>query len=140
MKKIFRMQYEPCLGTCYAYDQELMKQLFLLQSQPDKFNDLLNNLNYIHDKSCGNLNLGFILDYDENMFIGTFLYDTQSQSFIGKDLNDVYNKFKILIDLYYGQNKTVKTFKDSCDYGRDDNIIEWTKEQINKYLFNENMI
>lgn len=140
MKKIFRMQYEPCLGTCYQYDKELMSQFLKLSNEePTKLNDLLTNLEYIHDKTCGNKDLGFILDYDEGLMIGTFISPTGSQSFVGKTINEVYIKFRTLIDWHYKQNPQTTAEPENCDHGRDDNIIEWTLEQLNKHKQSEGL-
>lgn len=131
MKKIFRMQYEPCLGTCYEYDDILMEEFRKLRTQPDKLKSLLEDLNFIHEKSCGNSTLGFILDYDEQTFIGSFLYDGMSHAFVGKNINEVYSKFKDLINLYYLDNPETEVHKHECDHGRDDNIISWTLDKAN---------
>lgn len=128
MKKIFRMQYEPCLGTCYEYDDILMGEIHKLKKDKNKLNKLLNCLNYIHDKTCGDKEVGFLLDYDENQFIGTFIYPKGSHPFIAKDLVVCYEKFVKLIDWYYKEH-IVNVDKQVCDHGRDDNIITFTLEK-----------
>lgn len=128
MKKIFRMQYEPCLGTCYEYDSILMQEINKLKQDKNKLNRFLKCLDYIHDKTCGDEKVGFLLDYDEGQFIGTFIYPKGSSPFIAIDLIICYEKFVNLIDWYYETN-SVDTNKKTCDHGRDNNIVQFTLEK-----------
>lgn len=128
MKKIFRMQYEPCLGTCYEYDDILMDEINKLKKDKKQLDVFLKCLDYIHDKTCGDIEVGFLLDYDEKQFIGTFFYPQGCSPFIAKNLVTCYEKFVKLIDWYYTEN-TVKVNKEVCNHGRENNIIQFTLEK-----------
>lgn len=132
MKKIFRMQYEECLGTCYCYDDIFKLELSRLKNDKD-FNILLDNLDYIHGNSCGDREIGFHIDYDENLFIGTFLYHGKTHSFVANGLMKLYEKFKNLME-NYSNTEEYRQYsnkdKSACDHGRDENIKEFTLAMI----------
>lgn len=134
MKKIFRLQYEPCLGTCYEYDGILWDQFNKLDAHD--FNKLIDHLKYIHDETCGLPDLGFILDYDDGLFVGTFIYQKGSQAFVGKTIVDVFNKFQVLLD-WYKENNEVKANKSICDHGREENLFQFTLNCMNEHSLGE---
>lgn len=128
MKKIFRMQYEPCLGTCYAYDDILMLEINKLKSNKTKLNKLLQCLEFIHDKTCGNKDIGFTLDYDEGLFLGVFLTPNNTQAFCSYSLVGCYEKFVKILSWYLELN-IIENNKEVCDHGREANIVSFTLEK-----------
>lgn len=70
MRKLFRMQYEPCNGDCYAYDDILP----LDGLTPQQLKSVMDKLVECHRPLCGNANLRYGLDLDEqrHVFIGSF--------------------------------------------------------------------
>lgn len=133
MKKIFRMQYEPCLGTCYAYDDILMLEINKLKENKKDLNKLLKCLESIHDRTCGNTEIGFTLDYDENMFIGTFVSPDNTQSFCSPSLIGCYEKFVQILN-WYSETHNIYKDKSVCDHGREENIVKFTLEKAGLYL------
>lgn len=63
MRKLFRMQYEPCTGRCYAYSDVMRIHTLGLTTQTAV--QFLERLVKIHEPSCGDANIQFRLDADE---------------------------------------------------------------------------
>ena len=73
MRKIFRMKYEPCSGTCY-YTHEVVN-LTQLANDKGALKHLLMRMVAAHEPLCGNENIAYGVDYDESskIFIASFL-------------------------------------------------------------------
>jgi len=71
MKKLFRMAYESCSGSCYAYS-DVMK-IHTLGLDAAGAAEFLKRLAAMHAPSCGNINIQFRLDHDEklNVFVAS---------------------------------------------------------------------
>lgn len=72
MRKIFRMQYEPCNGDCYAWDDVL--PLVDVEGDIKHLKELMDKFILAHNPLCGNINLRYGIDFDEQsrLFIGSF--------------------------------------------------------------------
>lgn len=69
MRKLFRMKYESCNGQCYA-DEDVMK-IHSLGLDVEGAATFLRRLLAMHEPSCGNPQISFSLDVDDDS--GTYV-------------------------------------------------------------------
>lgn len=69
MRKLFRMKYESCNGQCYA-DEDVMK-IHNLGLDVEGAATFLRRLLAMHEPSCGNPQISFSLDVDDD--VGTYV-------------------------------------------------------------------
>lgn len=69
MRKLFRMKYESCNGQCYA-DEDVMK-IHNLGLDVEGAATFLRRLLAMHEPSCGNPQISFSLDVDDDS--GTYV-------------------------------------------------------------------
>lgn len=81
MRKLFRMKYESCNGQCYA-DEDVMK-IHNLGLDVEGAATFLRRLLAMHEPSCGNPQISFSLDVDDN----TVTYVAAMQRYGALDLH-----------------------------------------------------
>ena len=143
MRKIFRMQYEPCNGDCYAWDGDDDNDsgsdsdgddtlpLGPLRSDPVRLKRIMDKLVAMHQELCGNVNLRYGIDLDEEnkLYIGSFWHYGKLELFTHKNL---YVLVEIMADYvlafyqtdaYKEESKHDKGLgHDVCHYGEDDDL------------------
>jgi len=92
MRKLFRMKYESCNGQCYAWSDVMKIHTLGLDIQGAAV--FLRRLLAIHEPSCGNANLAFRLDADEEhgLFVASFQRYGALDLFGGKTPLEALNK------------------------------------------------
>lgn len=65
MRKMFRMKYESCSGRCYEHSDVMRIRTLGLDAQGAA--TFLRRLLSIHEPSCGNAEIAFRLDLDEDL-------------------------------------------------------------------------
>lgn len=136
MKKVFRMQYEPCNGDCYAHGQEFFKLMKSLLDDEAKFKTLTEKLVKIHEPLCGNVNLRYAMDLDENtgVYIGTFTHYGRLELFSNKDpiklmdemADNILKHFKS--DRWQEELEMEKGLGHSvCHYGEDEDLRKFIR-------------
>lgn len=141
MKKIFRMKYEPCKGACYSPGQEFFHHLFLLRNDTDRLKHLMTSLVKIHQPLCGNENLAYAIDYDEEnkLYIGSFARYGELE--LVSDTNAVSCMEK-LVDIILSENLVDESDHSVCDFGDDKGLLKFvvdcakipTPQGMEKYL------
>lgn len=81
MRKLFRMKYESCNGQCYA-DEDVMK-IHNLGLDVEGAATFLRRLLAMHEPSCGNPQISFSLDVDDD----TVTYVAAMQRYGALDLH-----------------------------------------------------
>lgn len=147
MKKIFRMQYEPCSGTCYAWDPPSggddddssddtssdgdILPLRALRNNVPRLKSVMTNLVAMHQELCGNKNLRYGIDFDEDtgIYIGSFWHYGKLELFSAKDHIDAIEKMSGFVlnfyqtDVYKEESKVDKGLGHNvCEHGEDDNL------------------
>jgi len=144
MRKIFRMQYEPCNGDCYSYDDsdddnssesdsEDSDQLPLgpLRWDLKRMKNIIDKLVAMHQPLCGNVNLRYGIDLDEtnNIFIGSFWHYGKLELFTGKDLYNLVESMADFILTFYTTEAYAEESKNDkglghsvCHYGEDQDL------------------
>jgi hypothetical protein len=92
MRKLFRMKYEPCSGRCYAPDEVIKLSNYNLSVVDAAI--LLERIIKIHEPACGNENLSYGMDYDEEtkVFISSFQHFGMLDIFSATDGVSALNK------------------------------------------------
>jgi len=85
MRKLFRMQYEPCNGQCYTDDEVLS----LANMTPDEAIEMMDLLTAIHEPACGNANVRYAIDLNERVFVAVFLHYGKIETFADTSLTGV---------------------------------------------------
>lgn len=154
MRKIFRMQYEPCMGTCYAWDNDKddddrdtdrggtstsdddggdsdILPLHHLANDLPRLKALMTKLVAMHQELCGNKNLryGIDLDEDNQIFIGSFLHYGKLELFTETCHIRLIEKMADYVlpfyetDAYKEESKFDKGLgHDVCEHGEDDDL------------------
>ncbi len=81
MRKLFRMKYESCNGQCYA-DEDVMN-IHNLGLDAEGASTFLRRLLAMHEPSCGNPQISFSLDVDDD----TVTYVAAMQRYGALDLH-----------------------------------------------------
>lgn len=159
MRKIFRMQYEPCNGECYAWDRDDddrgsdsgsgsggsggsddddkdtdIMPLRALRNDPIRLKSVMTKLVSMHEELCGNKNLryGIDLDEDRNIFIGSFWHYGKLELFtetchirlIEKMADFVIPFYKT--EAYFEESKQDKGLGHTvCEHGENDNLLRF---------------
>ena len=126
MRKLFRMKYEPCSGRCYAWEDVInMEELGI---DVKSASVLLDRIIKIHEPVCGNENLAYALDYDENLkiFVASFIHYGSLDLFADQKALGALSKLIDAALLYYNteEYKTLTKEKpgkghDVCEHGED---------------------
>lgn len=87
MRKLFRMQYEPCSGQCYT-DRDVLR---FTKQNPEEVQELMDLLVQIHEPACGNANVRYAIDLDEELgiFTAVFFHYGKMEVFASKTLGGV---------------------------------------------------
>jgi hypothetical protein len=152
MRKIFRMQYEPCTGMCYAWDDSWDKDddddsvpspidpdgdilpLRALKNNPEKLKEIIGKLVAMHEELCGNKNLRYGIDLceDSNLFIGSFWHYGKLELFTDKCHIKLLEKMDEFVlpfyktEAYKKESKYDKGLGHSvCEHGENDNLIRF---------------
>ncbi len=143
MRKIFRMQYEPCNGDCYAYDpsddtdspddtkDDDQLPLGPLRFDKPRLKAIIDKLVAMHQPLCGNVNLRYGIDLDEEnkLFIGSFWHYGKLELFTGKELYILVEQMADYILAFYKTEAYAEESKndkglghDVCHYGEDQDL------------------
>lgn len=129
MRKLFRMKYEPCNGQCYAYDEVLNVKNLGVDTETAA--ELLDRIIKIHEPACGNEQLAYTLDYDEEteVFVSGFVHygaldlfaDTTALGALNKLINAALgyyetDEYKELVAKMPGKGHDV------CEHGEDHDL------------------
>ena len=77
MRKVFRMQYEPCSGQCYTggddspINKESFKAIGALKTDKNRLESFITKLTKAHEPLCGNEEMRLGVDYDELVTMAT---------------------------------------------------------------------
>lgn len=141
MRKIFRMQYEPCNGDCYAYDPsddndsddngDDQLPLDPLRHDLPRLKRIMDKLVAMHEPLCGNVNLRYGIDLCETnkVFIGSFWHYGKLELFTGKDLYILVEEMADYILAFYKTEAYAEESKNDkglghsvCHYGEDQDL------------------
>lgn len=88
MKKLFRFKYEPCNGTCYAYQPIFLSEMKKVDSKSKV--TLVSKIVEAHDNMCDNPDYFFGIDLCEKtgLFIGHFVQPDRTDIFSGPSLKE----------------------------------------------------
>ena len=157
MRKIFRMQYEPCNGQCYAWDDDDddtstssggggggsdddddrdsdILPLRALRNDPVRLKRVMDKLVAMHQELCGNKNLryGIDLDEDNHIFIGSFWHYGKLELFTDKNHIALIEKMADFVlpfyqsEAYHEESKHDKGLgHEVCEHGEDDNLLRF---------------
>lgn len=134
MRKLFRMAYESCSGQCYA-NSDVMR-IHTLGLDVQSAAAFLKRLLAMHAPSCGNPNLQFRLDHDEELgvFVASFQRYSALDLFAGRTPLEAMDK---LIDgalAYYNTDAFKAQWQPDqdrasvCHHGTDDKLVEFAIE------------
>jgi hypothetical protein len=130
MRKVFRMQYEPCDGTCYAWDSRAPIEVILENDKP-RLNTLVKALTKIHEPACGNINIRYGIDLDEDnyLFIGSFYHYGHLELFSNKDIIVLLETMCQYIEAFYSTDigkmelaTSPGLGHDVCEHGEDNKL------------------
>lgn len=125
MRKMFRMKYESCNGECYAYSDVM--RIHNLGLDTESAVSFLRRLVEIHKPSCGNANLQFRLDVDDELgvFVASFYHYGSLDLFCDKTPLNALNRMIDAVLAYYKS----EVFKLDC--GTDPNLFLDYEKQHN---------
>jgi len=85
MRKIFRMQYEPCTGMCYAPDQPFFQVMGELATDKPRLKKLMSQLLEVHTFLCGNENMKWAIDQHPRtgVYVGVLNHYGQTETYSG---------------------------------------------------------
>jgi hypothetical protein len=134
MRKLFRMKHESCTGQCYEYDGVAkIKGLGLDIMGAAAF---LRRLIALHEPSCGNSQIGFSLDVDDEREVPVYVASMQRYGaldlWIGDSSREALDK---LIDgalAWYASDEGKRLLQeqpgvghDACHHGDDRALVEF---------------
>lgn len=81
MRKLFRFKYEPCNGTCYAWDDVLPEELN--KYTPGEKREIIGLMVKAHMSLCDNPDYSFGIDLDEStrVFVAHFRTPKSTETF-----------------------------------------------------------
>ena len=129
MRKLFRMKYEPCNGKCYEYDDVL--KLKGLNLDVAGTAELLKRVIEIHEQGCGNAELGYMMDYDDDagMFLTSFWHYGVLDNFLDITPLGALNKMIDAALAYYKTEEYAELVAakpglghDVCEHGEDHDL------------------
>lgn len=118
MKKVFRFQYEPCAGTCYAHEELFTTELRRIPLE--NLESMVSKIVAAHDSICDDSSQRFGVDYCEvnNIFVGSFINGTRLDLFSNKNF---FNLINTLSEHVLSENKNKKKSFGDCIYGLNGN-------------------
>ena len=135
MRKVFRMQYEPCNGLCYAPSHsaddenfESFNAMHELKNDKPRLAKLLADLTKVHDPLCGNENLRIAIDKDDiaEIYVGSFIHYGKLEMVLGDNLLATLEAlFKLILQMYDTKDFKADIAADSglghevCEHGQD---------------------
>lgn len=145
MRKVFRMQYEPCDGLCYApsYDpmDENYESFFAIRGLKDdkpRLAKLLTKLTEIHEPLCGNKNMRYAIDKDDvaGTFVGSFWHYGKLELVLGDNLLNTIEDLSELILRHFQTQSHKQDLKNDpglghsvCEHGVDEDLRTFVIEQ-----------
>ncbi len=126
------MQYEPCNGTCYAYEDVF--NLKELANDPERLETLMSKLLKAHGPACGNEHIRYGIDLDEklNTFVGSFMHFNKLELVAGKDATQVLESLCDLVNDYYESEDGKKEIEANpglghsvCEHGEDTELRQF---------------
>lgn len=130
MRKLFRMYYEPCRGTCYAAEDILS----LTKFSDDQKEEIIAKFVELHNCICGDSRWGLGIDVDTltghgSIYIGHIRYPEGTELFsdwyLPYLINKLYTLTKVLLNEYNS-----KPNLENCDHGHKNNFREfWLNNQ-----------
>lgn len=131
MRKLFRMQFEGCLGECYSHSDVM--RIHVLGLDVEGTAAFLRRLLAMHAPACGDDRIGFRLDVDEVTFEHpTFVASLQRPGaldlFLGATPLEALDR---LIDgalAYYATDEfknlaAASVGRDACRHGSDEKLV-----------------
>lgn len=110
MNKVFRMQYEPCNGMCYAWSKdngdenfESFKAMNAFKTDLPRLKKFFQMLTKVHEPLCGNEKLRIAIDVDTvaNIYVGSFIHFNKLETVIGDNILDTLEAiFEITLGVY----------------------------------------
>lgn len=128
MKKLFRFQYEPCNGTCYAPEAEFFSEL--RNAPKNKLSIVIDKIVTAHDRMCNNPDMRFAVDHDENsgVYIGSWINRKTLDLFSSDSFIDCVDQLTshILVEVSSSQQH-----KQNCNYSENqENLAEMILNSI----------
>lgn len=127
MRKMFRMKFESCNGECYAYSDVMKIHTLGLDVQGAAA--FLRRLLAIHAPACGNAQLQFRLDVDDNLgvFVASFYRYGALDLFASKSPREALDKMIDAALAYYDdQGMTAETSRFAvCHHGEDYKLVDF---------------
>lgn len=117
MRKLFRMQYEPCNGECYAPGDVL--NLSGLSKDVPRRERLLADLKAIHDPICGNAAYRYGMDLDEESgtFVASFWHAGKLELFAGSGMVAVLEDFCQAVKFHFQTVEGIRELQDNPGLG-----------------------
>jgi hypothetical protein len=137
MRKVFRMQHEPCNGMCYApsYDGgenfESFKAMNAFKNDLPRLKKFFENLLKVHEPLCGNEKLRIAIDVDDiaNIYVGSFMHFNKLETVIGDNILDTLEAIiEIALTVYETEDFKKDLVAnpgqghDVCDHGEDHDL------------------
>ena len=118
MKKVFRFQYEPCVGTCYAHSPIFFSEL--KKAPQELLTSTIDKIVAAHDSTCDDITQRFGVDYDEanNIYVGSFMNGTRLDLFSDKSFLTLAN---ILSSHVLKENEGKAVSSADCKFGENGN-------------------
>ena len=126
------MKYEPCNGACYVGSNVV--DLSELQNNIPRFHNIINKMIKIHDPACGNENIryGIDLDEDNQLFVASFMHNNKLELLSGVNLVPLLEKFCDMAIAYWNSDigkEELRDYKglghDVCTHGKNDDLIKF---------------
>lgn len=130
MKKIFRFQYEPCLGTCYAPNDQFYDELRMLN--PSKMGEIVALVSKAHDLICNDHSMRFGIDQDENTgsYIAHFVTPNRVDLFSSDKFVDVAEQVSQHIIASVAPNQN--SLDQGCEFSKEkENLADFIINTVN---------
>lgn len=139
MKKVFRMQYEPCNGDCY-HPHNVFTGIKELESNPERLKEVTDKLLKIHEPLCGNVNIRYGIDQDveTGLYIATFWHYGKLEMFSNKNDLRLIEELADCVIAYFDSEAGKKELASDpglghkvCAYGEDESLREFVLKTAN---------
>lgn len=156
MRKVFRMKYEPCNGQCYTCHEVV--NLTSLANDQVTLRRLLDKMVKAHEPLCGNANIAYGIDFDEEsrIFIASFMHYGKLELFANQDLVKVLETLCDSAIAHFASEAGIAELAtdpgfghDVCHHGEDEKLTRFMIEHsglvnspadVDDYLANLRMV
>lgn len=130
-KKVFRMRYEPCQGTCYAWDSVFsMRQL---AENPAHLDAVMGKLLKAHGPACGNRHIGYGIDYSEaGYYVASFVHFGRLDLLTGTNPTELFESLLDFVNKYWETVEGKREIQDNpglghgvCEHGEETELKEF---------------